>query len=168
MANYCNHEDEALFSAIGRMAISWAQLEFSIDAMVHAIFHTFDNPPGDAEIPRSLSSKLRYLKSSLQKKPEIFGDVTKYSNLFTNIKTESVTRHDIIHGTIINHIEGNGDATALRLIRYKESHRFKQINFNVKDILKAAIRAQKLSYISFSWVLKNTEETHQPNGEQNH
>lgn len=122
MADYTSREDENFFGAIGRLTISWAHLEFGLDCIVEIIHHGFGGKMIEPEIPRALQRKITYLRAAFKNLPfELPQDALQgYLNLFDQIQTAAQTRHDIIHGIIIEYAERSGEATMARVIRNRE------------------------------------------------
>lgn len=146
MGEYTSVEDEEFFGAIGRLAISWGHLEVGLDCMIE-IMHLCLAPDQVAqEIPRvSFIRKINYLRAAFKKTPLPSDALQGYLSLFDEIETALTSRHDIIHGVVIDHIERSGEATIARLVRQKDgsvSKRFLKVS--TLDILKAARDAQKL------------------------
>jgi hypothetical protein len=171
MDTHQNEADEALFAAIGKLTVTWAHLEGGLDLMIQVIFHDLDNPPGEKEVPKALSRKIRYLKRAFKKLPVSEDDRTRYDQLFQDIQTESIVRHDIIHGFIFLHTEGTGQAKAVRFLQNKLHLDHKLVHLDTASIMEAAIRAKKLASFTMNWprlIREPLEEERQQSGEQNH
>ena len=115
MASYTSSADEGLFAAIGRLTISWAHLEFSLDCIVEIIHWGFGGKDIEPEIPRALQRKISYLRAAFKQIPLPPDAAQGYQNLFDQIEAAAQTRHDVIHGIIIEQVERSGEATGASL-----------------------------------------------------
>jgi hypothetical protein len=152
MGSYDSIEDERFYGAIGRLAIAWAHLEFSLDCMVEAIHWALGGNEIEPEIPRALSRKLTYLRTNFKrfKIPEEAQQT--YLELFDEIRVAGETRHDFIHGIVVDQVEKSGEATFSRVIRRKNNVTKREFTATTRDILVAARTAQKLNKKTWTWV----------------
>jgi hypothetical protein len=144
MTNYTSAEDEAFFGAIGRLAISWAQIELGLDCAID-IIHRFLGGQKIQQIPpkTSLFRKLQYIREWTPNVPEPTF-CTSARKLLDQIEAASETRHDIIHGIIIEHVEGSGEAQMVRLIHNTQPISKKRFAVTTNQILQAAVDASEL------------------------
>ena len=156
MATYTSPEDENFFGAVGRLVISWGHLEFSLDCMVEIIHIGFGGAEIEPEIPRTLQRKIRFLRTAFKRMPLPQDAIQGYTALFGDIEAAAQTRHDIVHGIVIEHIEQSGEATMVRALRNKRGVEKRENKFTTKDILDAAVNVQRLSSKTFYWL----EECH--------
>lgn len=156
MADYTSPADEGFFAAIGRLAISWAHLEFSLDCIVEIMHYGFGGKDVEPEIPRALQRKIRYLRTMIKQIPLPADAAQGFQNLFDQIEAAAQIRHNVIHGIIIEQAERSGEATMVRAIRRKGGVSKRQFKMTTKDILRAAGQAQCLSSKTFHWLT----ETH--------
>lgn len=145
MATYTGANDEEFFASIGRLALAWGHLEAGLDIFVYLVFVGLGNPPGDKEIPLSLSRKIRYLRSALNKLPIGDDERDAIFQKLDEIKQEAETRHDIIHGIVVEQVENSGTAEIVRLINQKTRLEQKHLTVTSLSVLEAAQRAQQLS-----------------------
>lgn len=149
MPTFTSEEDEHFFAAIGRLAISWAQIELVIDCAVDIIHRCLGGQKIAATAPRtSLYRKTAYIRSWSQTIPE-----TTFKNavlsLMDQIEAASEIRHDMIHGIIVKHEEGSGEADMVRLIHSAtKSVDKKYFTITTIQILEAAVAAGKLGHRS--------------------
>jgi hypothetical protein len=152
MGDYTSPQDERFFGAIGRLAISWAHLEFGLDCMVEILYRSFDGKSIEPEMPRALSKKISFLRAAFRRLP--IGDeaINGYIGLLDSIQAAATTRHDLIHGVMVEQVEQSGEATMVRLLREKKGVVKKPITATTKSILEAAIEAQQLGGKVLHWV----------------
>ena len=56
------------FSAsVGRLTISWATLELTLDLTAYILFHSYNGSSLEWALPRSLERKIRFLKGGFRK-----------------------------------------------------------------------------------------------------
>lgn len=149
MDEFTSPEDEKFFGAIGRLTISWSHLELGLDTGIYLIHHYLGGKDREKELPRALSRKLKYFKRALEHLPISDQDLPKYRGLITNIQDASDTRHDIIHGAVVSHEEGSGEAKLVRLIYKDTGWDAKSIDATTQSILTSARDAQELANIVF-------------------
>ncbi|MGJ0503280.1 MAG: hypothetical protein ACR65X_05925 [Methylocystis sp.] len=142
--SFTSTEDEALFSAIGRLVISWAHLEAGLQATIEIVHFSLEGAHHEQILPRALNKKLAYLRRAITR---IAGDeiADPWLAFFDDVARESDQRHDIIHGFIIQHAEATGAAKAIRVIHERERTKLKPVELSTISILQAANRAQKLA-----------------------
>jgi hypothetical protein len=146
MATFTSKEDEEFFAAIGRLTISWTQIELGLDCAVDVI-HRFlggDKIAPDGAPRTSLYRKTKYIRKWAKTIPEpTFREAVPV--LLDEIEEASETRHDMIHGIIIKQEEGTGEAEMVRLI-HSAAKPIDKKYFTVAtvDIMRAAVKAGKL------------------------
>ena len=155
MTDYTTKEDEEFFAAIGRLTISWAQIELGLDCTVNIIHQFLNGKTIDPKAPRtSLYRKTRYIRKWIKTLPEsittgaaIF--VEAAPRLMDQIDAAAEKRHDLIHGVVIKHEEGSGEADMARLIHSatKPIER-KYFTVTTTQILQQAVDAGKLGHRS--------------------
>ena len=152
-ATFTSPDDEQFFGAIGRLTISWAHLELGLDCMVEILYRGFEGNTIEPEMPRNLQRKITYLRTAFQKFPIGTKAVEGYLKLLNRVQTAAQTRHDIIHGVVIEQAERSGEAIMVRAIRCRNGV-VKKRRFRVTtlDILKAAQEAQDLGGTVLYWV----------------
>ncbi len=159
-STFTSEADEAFFGAIGRLTISWGHLELGLDCMVHILYHGFKGNTTEREIPRNLQRKITFLRSFWRKlqpvgidEEEWAGAVNGYMKLLNRIQTAAQTRHDIIHGVVIEQVERSGEAIMVRAIRRRDGKIEKRrLHVTTEYILRAALEAQDLGGRMLYWV----------------
>lgn len=146
MAEYISEQDEAFFAAIGRLTISWAQIELGLDCSID-IIHRFlggEKIAPDGAPRTSLYRKTKYIRKWAKLIPEATF-VSATLKLMEQIETAAETRHDMIHGIIIKQEEGTGEAQMVRLIHSAIRPVDKKYFIaTTVDVLRAAVEASKL------------------------
>jgi hypothetical protein len=149
---FTSKADEEFFGAIGRLTISWGHLELGLDCMVHILYHGFKGDMIEREIPRSLQRKITFLRSSWKRQPIGVDGINGYLRFLDRVQTAAQTRHNIIHGFVIEQAESSGEAIMVRVIRDRDGGIEKR-RFDVTtiDILRAANEAQDLAGRALYW-----------------
>jgi len=148
--------DEEFFAAIGRLTISWGHLGIGLDGIVEILYYGFNGKTLVDEIPRSLRRKITFMRAALRRLPIGEEAINGFMMLLDKIETASQKRHDIIHGVVIEHTEGSGEATMVRATRGKNGVTKREFKVTTTTILRAANEAQKLSGTVLRWLT----ETH--------
>lgn len=166
MADLTSPEDEAFFAAIGRLVASWAHLELALDEMVkimHSLYgHRVDADCGFPEhvddlLRCGLSRKIEYLRKVFGQTPLPQDAIEGFQSYLHEVSSEWERRHDIIHAPVIHYVEGSGEARMARLKKRKGKLLPNYFKKTTEDILKAAIRANKMSGKTFMFAEEITE-----------
>jgi hypothetical protein len=145
MATFTSKEDEEFFAAIGRLTISWAQIELGLDCAIDIIHRFLGGQEIDPETPRtSLYRKMKYIRRWAKTVPEpTFRN--SIPDLMDAIESAAEARHDIIHGAVIEQEENTGEAKMVRLIHSAMKPVDKRYyNVTTVEIMRAAVEAGKL------------------------
>lgn len=161
-------QDELLFSAVGRLTVSWAHLEFGLDSMILLIHNTMDNAKHEPRLPRALSRKIDYLRAAFPRLGIADKDLPRYEAFLDDVETQSVTRHDIVHGFPIFHPSDSGEAKLIRLTILKSGWEQKPITINTESVLEASNQAMKLATKALNWtkVMFEAYEAHLAQGKR--
>lgn len=147
MTNYTSQADEALFAAFGRATISWGHIEYALDVFV-MILHWRLGGQQTVEriIPWSLSRKLDYIKRYFRKHYPSYPATKQICDLMDQISSASESRHDLLHGFVIEHAEGASEAKLVRLLRDSGGGlpRERHITVTTTTVLQNAIDPAKL------------------------
>lgn len=154
MSKFTSPADEAFFGAIGRLTISWGHLDFGLDCLVEIVYLGCNGHEIEAEIPRSLSRKLRYLRAAFKRMPLQQDAIEAFLLIFDQIETEARFRHNLIHGIITEQTERSGEAVITRVVREKHGVTKGHFRITTAEILQAAKRTVKLGTRVFSVVDK--------------
>jgi hypothetical protein len=112
--------------------------------LVEILSHGFGGNAIEPEIPRSLQRKISFLRSAFQRLPLGTEALKIYLKFLDRVQTAAQTRHDIIHGIVVEHAERSSEAVMIRIIRNRNGIIKKRIEVSTKGILEAAVEAQKL------------------------
>ncbi len=149
---FTSEADQGFFAAIGRLTMSWGHLELGLDCMVDVLYHGFKGNTIQRKIPRNLQHKITFLRCAWNMQP--IGDgINGYLKFLDRVETAARTRHDIIHGVVIEQVERSGEAIMVRAVR-KRNGGFEKKRFHIttEDILRAALEAQDLAGKILYWV----------------
>jgi hypothetical protein len=142
---YMSPADEMLFASIGRLTISWAIIEGSLDVIVSIIHHRIGGKAIEPEMPWALKRKLKYIRRCFSKIEALKSFADPVPNLMTDILSASEMRQNIIHGVATHHPQGASTIKMTRLIRGGEFYFRKNFQVTTIEILQAAVAANKLS-----------------------
>lgn len=92
---------DTIYSAIGRFVVAWSDLEYCLDLLVLSARDRSSQP----EIPHQLDDKLKFLKDSVKRRPELAPFAEAINKLSADIRAVKDGRHDYVHGTIIDMTE---------------------------------------------------------------
>jgi hypothetical protein len=160
-ATFISQVDEEFFGAIGRLTISWGHLELGLDGMVEILYKGCEGNRIEAEVPQALQRKITFLRKVFKTLP--IGEVAllEYLNVLDRIQAAAQSRHDVIHGIVVEHAEHSGEATIVRITRNKGQITKRKVKITTLSILKAAREAQKLSRITLGWMVKIHQLIHE-------
>lgn len=161
--------DEQFFGAIGRLAISWAHLEFGLDWLVEIFFYGFKGNTIEAEIPVALKKKISFLRIAFKRLPIGKEAIDGYMQLLKRIKTLSNTRHDIIHGFVIEQQERSGQASMMRISHKRGKVAKRKFTATTTNILTAAVKTNHVAAIVLNLadqIYRITQELSQPSAKQ--
>lgn len=134
-----------VYSAIGRMAISWAIIELSLDCLISMIHHNIGGKDVEPDLPWALQRKLKYIRKCFKKLDRLAPFKDDIDNLMADIAIASEDRHNIIHGVATKSPEGQTELQMIRLLRggtHYVEHRF---NVTLLGIMKNANKANALA-----------------------
>jgi hypothetical protein len=102
-------------------------------------------------IPRNRQRKITFLRSAWKTQP--IGDgVNGYLKFLDRVETAAQTRHDIIHGVVIEQVEHSGEAIMVRAVRKQDGAIVKRrVHVTTEDILRAALEAHDLAGRILYW-----------------
>ena len=154
---FTSNADEGFVGAIGRLTISWGHLELGLDCMVEVLYRGFNGNTIEPEIPRSLQRKITFLRSAWKSQPIAANGINGYLKFLDRVQTAAQTRHDIIHGVVIEQVKRSGEAIMVRAVRRRDGEIVKRrFHVTTVDILRAAREAQNLAGRILYW----TDEVH--------
>lgn len=152
MGNYTSKADEEFFGAIGRLTISWGHLELGIDGIVEIFYYGFRGKEFEPQIPRTLSRKISFMRAVIKKLPIGEEAISGFMSFLDKVDAASKLRHEIIHGVVIEHAEGSGEAVLVKLTRNKHGVTKRHFKATTVSILQAANEAQKLGSKMLWWL----------------
>ncbi len=96
----------------------------------------------ERKIPRNLQPKITFLRSAWKRL--LIGDGSNgYLKFLDRVETATQTRHDIIHGVVVEQAEHSGEAIMIRAVRKRDGE--------IEKILRAALEAQNLAGKILYW-----------------
>lgn len=133
------HDD--IDAAVGRMTLSWASMEYVIDAIIFIVHNNGGSAAVQDALPVSLKSKREYLRRA-KRIPAFHA----YGNDFDHIRLETkrldTVRHDLVHGivSLINEdlrwtfkrFQFDGGTDSVRV----ESYNMRELNDATKEVVK--------------------------------
>jgi hypothetical protein len=147
------------FAWIGRLTISWGHLELGLEGMVEILYRGFKGNTIEPEIPRSLQRKISFLRSSWKRmqpvgveETEWAGAVNGYLKFLDRVQAAAQTRHDIIHGILVEQTGGGSEAIMGRVTRKRGGDlERKRIHVTTEDIRRAVREAEDLGEKALNW-----------------
>lgn len=135
---------------VGRLTLSWGQLELGIDGCVILIHkHWGGAQTVETQRPRALERKLTYLKKAYRKIPALPAiDNIDMCEMLDNISAAAVMRHDLVHGIALGTSSHGFEVT--RLLHKEE--RFRNVTIVPRDVLMAAVSAGKMAEMMLTLV----------------
>jgi|TARA_R100000656_G_C3930209_1_gene124677 hypothetical protein len=134
-----------MYTRVGQLTYVWGQLDHALAAMAYSIYHDYDNPPGNDEVPISLKRRLEYIKKSVRAFNIEASVRDDFINVLSRIKTESHTRNNIVHGAIIDFWIEKDQLHAASLNNQKSGSNYIERIYSFDDIQAAADRALELT-----------------------
>jgi hypothetical protein len=144
--------DDRLYGAIGRLTINWARLESILDTTMLIFHEMFGNSEHERELPVSLSRKLTYLRKAFRRfQPK---DIAEHHvALLDEVKAESDTRHDMVHGVALDLLETPGSFNSIRFINKGNTYELKPMTVTTDTVIDALLRCQSLQERLLPWPL---------------
>jgi hypothetical protein len=139
--------DDELYSALGKLTISWAYVEFGLDWLIREIHRPLNGSQlVQADVPLSLQRKLKYLRRAFKQIEILASFRERFDKIADQIREASDERHDLIHGFIVSQ---QGDkAVMVRLVPGLEKPKLFAVDS--LSILKAAVRADSIQAMAFA------------------
>jgi hypothetical protein len=135
--------DEKLLAAVGRLVVTWADLEFCLDAII-LIFYRAGYNEHEPALPRPLSRKIEFLRGVFTKGPLDQETRDRHLAFLDCVARESETRHDIVHGYPRYYPSDEGEAKLTRLLINKTGWQERHITISIASVAEATNRAQQL------------------------
>ena len=95
-------QQERFSACIGRLIISWGQLELSLEFSIALIHEGLGGNKLQSEKPRMLEAKLTYLRRAAHELAPLKAHRKSTLKLADDLEAASIMRHDIVHGAIIS------------------------------------------------------------------
>jgi hypothetical protein len=119
--------------------------------MVQILYYRFKGNTIERKIPRNLQRKITFLRSAW-KRLLIGDDSDGYMKFLDRVEAAAETRHDIIHGVVIEQVERSGETIMVRAVRKRDGKIEKRrLHVTTENILRAALEAQDLSGKVLYW-----------------
>lgn len=137
--------DEAFFAALGRLTLSWAHLEFGLDAAISIIHQRLGGDNIEPEVPIHLARKVKYLKRSIRRLAPLSAYQATAIPMLEQIAQAVEFRKNAVHGVVVSH-STTSEAEVVRLLHSKDGHHTeKRLSVSTLSILKASDDASKLA-----------------------
>ena len=133
--------DSEFQAAVGRLVLTWAKAEMSIDVLTIGVFH-FANASKETELPRSFKRKIRFLTTCFNKHPDLKVWRPTAIALFGEAKTLADVRATMVHGMALQLRDSMADF--FRFKYGKVNHDLEKKRFTAADIESAALRNDAL------------------------
>jgi len=151
-----------LLSALGALTLNWAAIEAALDFSVAIIFHDHPFNRMDAEVPRALGRKIKFLKDGLYSE-KLAPIRTPGRALLADLKSHKDDRNKIVHGALLDAADGD-TIKSLRVQYGKSGHSTSVHTVTADEVEGYALAALKLSdrTTAFSVRLFNITRPDQP------
>lgn len=121
--------------AIGRLAISWAQIEHGLDACISVIFHKHGGNSVSSELPLNAKAKTRYFRKSVEMLPNL-AHASKEANDLAKIALYVLhERNWCIHGAALT-LADDGERVRLSRLARPTLERYENRHVTVAHINK--------------------------------
>jgi hypothetical protein len=133
---------EAIYLAIGRFMVEWSGLEFCLDLLVLAS----RNRSIDHRVPHQLEAKLTFLSNCLKSQDRLAAYADAMNELIGEVRAMSESRHDYVHGAIIDSAEEARPfaVTLHRLLQPSKKPRRHPVRVTARQIDAASDKAHAL------------------------
>jgi hypothetical protein len=133
-------------ASVGRLAISWATLELTLDLTAYIVFHSYNGSSLEGVLPRSLERKIRFLRDGFRKLAPLSSQCESAIRLLVATAQASVFRHDILHGFSVHSLAaGASDVAMARLLREAAGFKPKQFTVSAEHINQEAVTVMRLA-----------------------
>jgi hypothetical protein len=107
---------EEFYAAIGRFVVQWTGMEFALDLLLLNTRPT-QRPAENIRLPHQLDSKIKSIRAQMQYIDDPYRETIE--QLLSEISRYASTRHDLMHGAIIDPVinESGITATLYRLLQ---------------------------------------------------
>ncbi|MEH2514534.1 hypothetical protein V1279_000107 [Bradyrhizobium sp. AZCC 1610] len=136
---------EDFLAAIGRLTISWAEIEFGIDLILFVAYHELGGNEIEKEKPWAMERKIKLLRKCFSNLPGLASAREVGLAILDEVKSTSETRQDIIHGITIEQFDASDKTTMIRLLRGSTPNAHKRFSIDTTQILTSAVAASKLA-----------------------
>ena len=145
--------DDELYSALGKLTISWAYAEFGLDWLIREIHEPLR---AGAKVPIALNRKLEYLRKAFGTVDRLATFRERFEKIADQIHDAAEERHDLIHGLIVS--QASDRAVMVRLVPGIKQPKIFPVDSI--SILKAAVRADGIQAMSFAAEISKFLATH--------
>jgi len=118
---------EALYRAVGYTVVSWALIEQALDFCIEVVFHCCGGEKINAEIPRALKAKLRFMRKSLRQLEPLQPVKDRGLALMDETSALKPQRDNIVHAAV------KGVKSASGIFEFSKLHA-KQTTHYVEDV----------------------------------
>jgi len=125
---------EEFYAAIGRFVLEWAGLEICLDLLFLAIRSKQEAPERKSKLSHQFAEKIAVIRSEAKELDSTHR--AAITDLLDEISNYAETRHDFVHGGIINHYIEQGVITATlhRLLQPPRRPRRKPVKVTAAEI----------------------------------
>jgi hypothetical protein len=111
-----NGSNEPFFAAVGRFTLTWAHLEFALDAAISIIHQRLGGRAVERDAPMHAGRKVKYLKRCLTRLTPLSRFRDETLPVLQAITAAVEFRNNIVHGAITEHPLGANEVTLVRLL----------------------------------------------------
>jgi hypothetical protein len=145
-----NKKDDDFFGAVGRLALSWGHLDLGLAGMTHLLYYLFKGREITKEKPKALGRRITFIRDIVRRLPLEDEHRARYFDFANQVEVAAEKRHDIIHGAVVEHLDGDGKATLVRIV--PKTGEIRHHTATTKSVLVAAVEANKLAGFAFTFI----------------
>ena len=133
---------EEFYAAIGQFVLTWAHLEICLDLLLLKIVKT---PDRRAKLPHQLGDKIALIRSEIKRLTH--DQQTAITEVLDEISSYAGTRHDFVHGGMIDNLIEQGviTVTLARLLQPSRRPRRKPVKVTPLEIKVISDRIWELA-----------------------
>jgi hypothetical protein len=146
-------KQDAFHAALGRFLLAWADVEFGLDHIVLLTPEIQNKQHKRKHLPHQLAAKIGYVKEQCELLAPLRRRKVEIETVLGEIEGLAVTRHDLVHGAVIDQWEGRISVTAMMGRHLQPPNKKRPIvRVTTKEIIETALRTEALANrVSMLW-----------------
>lgn len=134
-------------ATIGRFVLAWADMELGLDLLALSVRLIAAPAERKQKLPSQLSTKIEFIRKETRKHSSLGARQAVIDCLLNEIEALSETRHDFVHGAVIDHYLSRSEITVTmaRLLQPNKGPRRAPVKVTNDEIEKTSNRIHTLS-----------------------